>query len=193
MQGLLLLRVMLLCERELLTRCRCAQFDNQIVDLQGVQFPAGLQHLYLVSLRAAAAAVSTLFLLMFCGAGHAGVVVVARDAVVRAGAADAMPMCAGSQPYSHQWQRRQYICFCELCCFCLTNSSTRMTHTWIEADLCVLFILVFLLASHEAFPIFSNVFSLTAAEVNRMLPCFLTNQTRSNQRFFPGQSLATKE
>ena len=57
MQGLLLLRVMLLCERELLTRCRCAQDGNQIVDLQGVQFPAGLQQLSLVSLRAAAAAV----------------------------------------------------------------------------------------------------------------------------------------
>ncbi len=35
--------------------------------------------------------------LMFCGAGRAGVVVAARDAVVRAGAADAMPTCAGSQ------------------------------------------------------------------------------------------------
>ena len=57
MQGLLLLRVLLLCERELLTRCRCAQYDNQIVDLQGVQFPTGLQALDLVSLRAAAAAV----------------------------------------------------------------------------------------------------------------------------------------
>ena len=57
MQGLLLLRVMLLRERELLTRCRCAQGYNQIVDLQGVQFPTGLQELYLVSLRAAAAAV----------------------------------------------------------------------------------------------------------------------------------------
>ncbi len=33
--------------------------------------------------------------LMICGAGRAGVVVVAvRDAVVRAEAADAMPMCA---------------------------------------------------------------------------------------------------
>ena len=32
--------------------------------------------------------------LMFCGAGDARVVVAARDAVVRAGAADAMPMCA---------------------------------------------------------------------------------------------------
>ncbi len=57
MQGLLLLRVMLLCERELLTRCRCAQGLNQIVNLQGVQFPSGLRQLYLVSLRAAAAAV----------------------------------------------------------------------------------------------------------------------------------------
>jgi hypothetical protein len=35
--------------------------------------------------------------LMFCGAGHAGVVVAARVAVVRAGAADAMPMCADKQ------------------------------------------------------------------------------------------------
>ncbi len=75
------------------------------------------------------------------------------------------------------------------------HTVSRMSHTWIEADLCVLFILVFLLASHEAFPIFSNVFSLTAAEVNRMLPRFLTRQTRSNQRVFPGQiqSLAIKE
>ena len=48
----------------------------------------------------------------------------------------------------------------------------------------VLFTLVFLLATHEAFPFFSNVFSLTAAEVNRMLLRFLTCQTRSNQRFF---------
>ena len=119
---------------------------------------------------------------MFCGAGHARVVVVARDAVVRAGVSHEMSMGAERQPYRHQWQHRQY--FCELFCYCLTNSSTRMTHTWIEADLCVLFILVFLLASHEAFPIFSNVFSLTAAEVNRMLPCFVTCQTRSNQRFF---------
>ncbi len=57
MQGLLLLRVLLLCEQELLTRCRFAQGDNQIVDLQGVQFPAGLESLFLVSLRTAAAAV----------------------------------------------------------------------------------------------------------------------------------------
>jgi hypothetical protein len=63
MQGLLLLRVLLLCERELLTRCRCAQYGNQIVGLQGVQFPAGLQILDLVSLRAAAAAVWSVF---FC-------------------------------------------------------------------------------------------------------------------------------
>jgi hypothetical protein len=68
MHGLLLLRVMLLCERELLTRCRCAQYDNQIVDLQGVQFPSGLQELSLVSLRTAAAAVWSVFVfvLMFC-------------------------------------------------------------------------------------------------------------------------------
>jgi hypothetical protein len=33
-------------------------------------------------------------------------------------------------------------------------------------------------------PFFSNVLSLTAAEVNRMLLRFLTCQTRSNQRFF---------
>jgi hypothetical protein len=94
MQGLLLLRVLLLCERELLTRCRCVQFGNQIVDLQGVQFPAGLRELSLVSLRAAAAAVWSVFffVLMICGAGHAGVVVAARVAVVWAGAADAMPM-----------------------------------------------------------------------------------------------------
>ena len=57
MHELLLLRVLLLCERELLTRCRCAQDGNRIVDLQGVQFPARLQFLHLVSLRAAAAAV----------------------------------------------------------------------------------------------------------------------------------------
>jgi hypothetical protein len=59
MQGLLLLRVLLLCERELLTRCRCAQDGNQIVDLQGVDFTAmpGLEMLTIVSLHAAAAAV----------------------------------------------------------------------------------------------------------------------------------------
>ena len=45
----------------------------------------------------------------------------------------------------------------------------------------VLFTLVFLLATHEAFPFFSNVFSLTAAEVNRMLLRFLTRHARSNQ------------
>ena len=186
MHELLLLRVLLLCERELLTRCRCAQYDNQIVDLQGVQFPAGLQRLSLVSLRTAAAAVWSVFffVLMFCGAGHACVVVASRVAVVWAGVSHEISMGAERQPYRRQWQRRQYICFCELFCYCLTNSSTRMTHTWIEAAFCVLFILVFLLATHEAFPFFSNVFSLTAAEVNRMLLRFLTCQTRSNQRFF---------
>jgi hypothetical protein len=99
-QGLLLLRVLLLCGRELLTRCRRAQGRNQIVDLQGVEFPAGLHDLSVVSLRAAAAAVcSFCFVLfcfvLFCGAGRAGVVAAARVAVVWAGAADAMPMCAG--------------------------------------------------------------------------------------------------
>jgi hypothetical protein len=54
-RGLWLLRELLLCVRELLTRCRFVQMDNQIVDLQGVQFPVGLQVLALVSLRAAAA------------------------------------------------------------------------------------------------------------------------------------------
>jgi hypothetical protein len=51
-RGLWLLRELLLCVRELLTRCRRVQMDNHIVDLQGVQFPAGLQELALVSLRA---------------------------------------------------------------------------------------------------------------------------------------------
>jgi hypothetical protein len=54
-RGLWLLCVLPLCVRELLTRCRYAQYDNQIVDLQGLQFPAGFQTLFLVSLRAAAA------------------------------------------------------------------------------------------------------------------------------------------
>ena len=44
-----------------------------------------------------------------------------------------------------------------------------------------LFTLVFLLATHEAFPIFLNLFSPAAAEVNRMLPHFLTRHVRSNQ------------
>ncbi len=121
---------------------------------------------------------------MFCCSGHAWVVVAARVAVVWAGVSHEMSMGTERQPYRHQWQRRQYICFCELFCYSLTNSSTRVTHTWMEADFCVLFILVFLLATHEASPFFLNAFSLTAAEVNRMLLRFLTCQTRSNQRFF---------
>jgi hypothetical protein len=92
MQGLLLLRVLLLCERELLTRCRCVQAGNDIVDLQGVQFPAGLQELSLVSLRAAAVWSVFFFVLMFCGAGHACVVVAARVAVVWAGVSHEMSM-----------------------------------------------------------------------------------------------------
>jgi hypothetical protein len=51
-----------------------------------------------------------------------------------------------------------------------------MTHLWIEADFCVLFILVFLLAPHEAFPVFPNAHFVAAAEVNRMLLRFLTRQ-----------------
>ncbi len=38
-----------------------------------------------------------LFFLMFCGLGHAGVVVAARVAFVWAGAADVIPMRAGKQ------------------------------------------------------------------------------------------------
>ena len=82
-RGLWLLRVLLLCVRELLTRCRRVQDCNQIVDLQGVQFPAGLRTLNLVSLHAAAAvAVCFLFCCVFCAAGRAGLVVAARVAVV---------------------------------------------------------------------------------------------------------------
>jgi uncharacterized membrane protein YqhA len=60
-RGLWLLGVLLLCVRELLTRCRRVQSYNQIVDLQGVQFPAGLQVLDLVSLRAVDAVAVVMF------------------------------------------------------------------------------------------------------------------------------------
>ena len=58
-----------------------------------MQFPAGLQYLILVSLRAAAAvAVCFLFCCVICADGRAWLVVAVRVAVVCAGAADAMPM-----------------------------------------------------------------------------------------------------
>ena len=61
-----------------------------------MQFPAGLQFLVLVSLRAAAAvAVCFLFCCVFCAAGRAWLVVAARVAVVCARASDTMPMSTG--------------------------------------------------------------------------------------------------
>jgi hypothetical protein len=67
-----------------------------------------------------------------------------------------------------------------LFCFSLTNSRTCMTHMWIEADFCVLFIFVSFLLFMKLFPIFPNAHFVAAAEVNRMLLRFLTRQTRSN-------------
>jgi hypothetical protein len=60
-----------------------------------------------------------------------------------------------------------------------------------NADSCVLFILVFLFAAHEAFPVLPNAYFVAAAEVNRMLPRFLTRQTRSNQRVIHERARAT--
>ena len=45
---------------------------NRIVSLQGVQFPPGLNMLMLVSLRGAAAAVGSVFFVLFCAAGLEG-------------------------------------------------------------------------------------------------------------------------
>ena len=72
-RGLWLLRVLLLRARELLTRHRCVQDRNQIVDLQGVQFPAGLMELHPVSLSAAAAVADGFRVIcVFCAAVRAG-------------------------------------------------------------------------------------------------------------------------
>ncbi len=62
---------------------------------------------------------------------------------------------------------------------------------WIDADFCFPFILVHLVAAHEAFPMFPNAYFVAAAEVNRMLPRFLTRQTLSNQRVFHERARAT--
>ena len=104
-----------------------------------MQFPAGLQYLILVSLRAAAAvAVCFLFCCVFCDAGRPWLVVAERVAVVCARASDTMPMSTGLQ--SNRCSARSAVPYrpsvslsCEYACRCCSRSWFPLFHVFCAA------------------------------------------------------------
>lgn len=74
-------RAVIVCALELLTQWRCAQGANQIVNLQGANFPDSIRQLSLVSLRAVVVAVDLFRFRTFCAVSHAGIVPAMREMV----------------------------------------------------------------------------------------------------------------